>query len=113
MGPYRVLARKIKGRPRNEKKDPLPSHDAQACNQTHFPYSSILGSEKLKLLKERQETLLSLDLGKDLLLQGEEDRSKKYLSLGEGENILWAQDAALEQSSGQLPLGKGQVYKVC
>lgn len=53
MGPYRVLARKIKGRPRNEKKDPLPSHDAQACNQTHFPYSSILGSEKLKLLKER------------------------------------------------------------
>ena len=52
-----------------------------------FPDPSIPGSKRLKPLKEMQETLLSLGLGRDLLLEAERT-GKMYVFLKEEESLL-------------------------
>ena len=58
-----------------------------------FPDPSIPGSKRLKPLKEMQETLLSLDLGRDLLLEAERTGKKGCIPERRRESS-WEQDPA-------------------
>ena len=58
-----------------------------------FPDPTILGSKRFKPLKEMQETLLSLGLGRNLLLEAE--RTGKRVSIPERRReSSWEQDLA-------------------
>lgn len=58
------------------------------------------------LVKERQETTIPGSRQRSAL-QGEKDRSKKYLSLGEGENILLGPGACTETEKWSVTTGEG------
>lgn len=74
----------------------------------NFADSSLSGSKRFKPRTKMLESLLSLDLGKDVLFGVRRMEAKIIYPCERRRISSWAQDLALKVSSGLFPLGEGQ-----